>query len=39
MNDNFETKNSRVRTALTYLRKKGLIENIGSDTKSIWIAK
>ncbi len=39
MNDNFETKNSRVRTSLTYLRKKDLIENIGSDTKSIWVAK
>ena len=39
MNDNIETKNSRVRTSLTYLRTKGYIENIGSDTKSIWIAK
>ena len=39
MNDNLEIKNSRVRTSLTYLRKKDLIENIGSDTKSIWIAK
>ena len=39
MNENLETKNSRVRTSLTYLRKKGLIENIGSDTKSVWIIK
>lgn len=39
MNENFETKNSRVRTSLTYLRKKDLIENIGSDTKYVWIAK
>lgn len=39
MNDNLEIKNSRIRTSLTYLRKKDLIENIGSDTKSIWIAK
>lgn len=39
MNGNLETKNSRVRTSLTYLRKKDLIENIGSDTKPIWIVK
>ena len=39
MNENLETKNSRVRTSLTYLRKKDLIENIGSDTKSVWIIK
>ena len=39
MNENLETKNNRVRTSLTYLRKKGLIENIGSDTKSVWIIK
>ncbi|MBR3230156.1 MAG: putative DNA binding domain-containing protein [Bacilli bacterium] len=39
MSDILEKKNSRVRTSLTYLRKKDLIENIGSDTKSIWIAK
>ena len=39
MNEDLETKNSRVRTSLTYLRKKDLIENIGSDTKSVWIAK
>ena len=30
---------SRVRTALTYLRKKGFIENAGSDTKPYWIKK
>jgi predicted transcriptional regulator len=36
-----ETKNksNKVRSALTYLKKKGLIENISSDTKSVWIAK
>ena len=39
MNEDLATKNSRVRTSLTYLRKKDLIENIGSDTKSVWIAK
>ena len=39
MNDHLETKNSRVRTALTYLRRKGFIENICSDTKSVWIVK
>lgn len=39
MNEDLETKNSRVRTSLTYLRKKDMIENIDSDTKSIWIAK
>ena len=37
--EDLEIKNSRVRTSLTYLRKKDLIENIGSDTKSVWIAK
>ena len=39
MNEEIEAKNSRVRTSLTYLRKKDMIENIGSDTKSVWIAK
>ena len=39
MNEDQENKNNRVRTALTYLKNKGLIENIGSDTKSIWISK
>ena len=39
MNDDLKTKNNRVRTALTYLRKNDFIENIGSDTKSIWISK
>ena len=39
MNEDLETKNNRVRTSLTYLRKKDLIENKGSDTKSVWIAK
>lgn len=39
MNSDLEIKNNRVRTALTYLRKRNLIENIGSDAKPIWIAK
>ena len=39
MNEDLEVKNNRVRTSLTYLRKKGLIENLGSDTKSIWFVK
>lgn len=39
MRENLETKNNRVRTSLTYLRKKNMIENIGSDAKPIWIAK
>lgn len=39
MRENLKTKNNRVRTSLTYLRKKNMIENIGSDAKPIWIAK
>lgn len=39
IDDDFETKNNKVRTILTYLRKKGMIENIGTDTKSIWIIR
>lgn len=39
MNSDLEIKSNRVRTALTYLRKRNLIENIGSDAKPIWIAK
>ncbi len=39
MNINIENKNSKVRTALTYLRKKELIKNIGSDVKPIWVKK
>lgn len=39
MNEDLKTKNNRVRTSLTYLRRKNMIENLGSDTKSIWIAK
>ena len=34
-----ERKDNRVRTALTYLRTKELIENSGTDTKPIWIKK
>lgn len=33
-----EKKSNKVRTVLTYLRKKGQIKNIGTDTKSIWKA-
>lgn len=32
-------KSSKVKTALTYLRRKNLIKNIGTDVKSIWVAK
>lgn len=39
MNEDLKAKNNRVRTALTYLRKKDFIENISSDTKSIWVSK
>lgn len=39
LNDTIEKKDSRVRTALTYLRTKNLIENSGTDTKPIWIKK
>lgn len=39
MNEELRIKNSKVRTALTSLRKNNLIENIGSDTKPIWIIK
>ena len=31
--------NNKIRTALTYLRKKNMIENLGSDTKSFWKIK
>lgn len=31
--------NNKVRTTLTYLKKKDLIKNLGSDTKSIWSKK
>ena len=39
MNEDLNMKNNRVRTALTYLRKKEFIENISSDTKPRWISK
>ena len=39
MNEELRIKNSKVRTALTSLTKNNLIENIGSDTKPIWIIK
>lgn len=33
------SKNNKIRTTLTYLRKKQMIENIGSDTNSVWVKK
>ncbi len=39
LNNSKEIMNNRVRTTLTYLRKKELIENSGSDTKSLWKRK
>ena len=32
-------KSSKVKAALTYLRRKNLIKNVGTDVKSIWVAK
>ena len=39
LNDTIEKMDSRVRTALTYLRTKKFIENSGTDTKPIWVKK
>ena len=39
LKDAKETMNNRGRTTLTYLRKKDLIENSGSDTKPSWRKK
>lgn len=39
LNQDIKIMDSRVRTALTYLRRKNLIENGGSDTKSTWLEK
>ena len=39
LNDTVVKMDSRVRTALTYLRTKDFIENKGTDTKPIWIKK
>ncbi len=39
LNGKSENMNNRIRTLLTFLKNKGLIENIGSDAKSIWVAK
>lgn len=36
MTGTIEYKNSKVRTALTYLKNQSLIENVGSDTRPIW---
>lgn len=33
------SKNNKIRTTLTYLRKKQMIVNIGSDTNSVWVKK
>ena len=37
--DDIDVMNNRVRTTLTYLRKKSLIQNYGSDTKPKWTIK
>ena len=37
--DDMDVMNNRVRTTLTYLRKKSLIQNDGSDTKPKWTIK
>ena len=39
LNYELNSMNSKVRTALTALRKKGLIKNVGSDTRSFWKKK
>ncbi len=39
LNETISRMDSRVRTALTYLRTKEFIENSGTDTKPIWIKK
>lgn len=39
LNGDVQTKNNRIRTALTYLKNKKMIENLGSDTKSLWSKK
>lgn len=37
LNEAEEIMNNRVRTTLTYLKRKGLIINIGTDKISMWI--
>lgn len=39
LGENEKMSSNRVRTTLTYLRNKELIENIGSDTQPIWVSK
>ena len=39
LDESIERMDSRVRTALTYLRTKEYIKNSGTDTKPIWIKK
>lgn len=39
LNGSIENKNNRVRTVLTHLRTKNVIENKGTDVKPIWILK
>ena len=39
LNDSKEIMNNRVRTTLTYLRTKELIENFGTDAKPLWKKK
>jgi len=39
LNEEIAVMNNRVRSSLTYLKKKGFIYNSGSDTKSLWKLK
>lgn len=39
LNEEIQFMNNRVRASLTYLKKKGFIDNSGSDTKSLWKLK
>lgn len=39
LNEEIASMNNRVRASLTYLKKKGFINNSGSDTKSLWKSK
>ena len=36
LNEEISSMNNRVRSSLTYLKKKGFIDNYGSDVKSLW---
>lgn len=39
MNGDMTFKNNKIRTSLTYLRKKGLIKNKNTYTNPVWIIK